>query len=62
MHWKLFFTLVAAILTGYLIIRWLKRSDDELLCHASSKPSREVGFHTALATPAFLPDNSPCQA
>lgn len=51
MHWKLFFTIVAAIAVGYLIIRWLRACLDlpqAMLCG----PKREIGFAAIMNDPA----------
>jgi hypothetical protein len=44
MNWKLFFTLVAAGICVYFIIRWLNRHEMSLAIAGVSKGKREIGF------------------
>ena len=43
MHWKLFFTIVAAAVVAYVIIRWLQTCRDvanSVIC----RPKDKIGF------------------
>jgi hypothetical protein len=44
MIWRLFFTLVAAGLCIYFLIRWLNRHEMSLVIAGASKGKKEIGF------------------
>ena len=44
MYWKLFFTIVAAVLTAALFLRWLRSRGEAQQTAASIRQHREIGF------------------
>jgi hypothetical protein len=44
MHWRLFFTIVAATVTAFCIIRWLQHRLDVTQTIKTFESRREIGF------------------